>query len=235
MAGKLKYETIEEAAEASGIELNDQTRPFLDTFVKKAGSNAGAKKKALFEELVEIGLTDLDLDKETMDSLKVRGCQHFYAEGDMEALEEFAGRFNLVVNQEDGSIHRAKAKVKPIEERNAGKKEGTVGWITIQMLQDEAYADIPVTEMAEHFADYAAELGYPETKPTTAASIQWYINYCRKTGVEICERVRKTKAAADGTALGAELTLEKALAPRGFKKKAAPVEEASDGELDLDD
>ena len=236
MAGKLKYDTIEEAAEASGIELNELTRPFLDTFVKRAGSNAGAKKKALYDELVELGIDGLELDKETMDSLKVRGCQFYYADGDVEATEAFAARFNLSVDEENGSIHRIKAKVKPIEERNAGKREGTVGWVTIQMLQNDDYSQMAVTEMAEAFAEYAAELGYPEIKPTTPASIQWYINYCRKTDIEICDRARTKKTSADGsTALGAELTLEKALAPRGFKKKeAAPIDEDGDDNLDLD-
>ena len=235
MAGKLKYETIEEAAEASGIELNDQTRPFLDTFVKKA-PGISQKKKTLFDELVALGLEDLVFDKETMDSLKVRGCQHFLAEGEAEAADEFAARFNLSIDQESGSIHRVKARIKPIEERNAGKREGTVGWVTIQLLQDLDHADSTATELADIFVDFAAELGYPDVKATTPASIQWYINYCRKTGVEICERQKKTSAATDGggSVLGAELTLEKALAPRSFKKKETVVEENDEEELDLE-
>lgn len=237
MAKIEKFETIEDAATAMGVELNDQTTPFLETFVKKAGSgvSAGAKKKALFEEVVAMGVEGMELDKETMDSLKVRGCQHLFAEGDGDALDEFAARFNLAVDHETGAVHRVKAKVKPIEERNAGKKEGTVGWLTIQMLQDERFADVPVTDMVDQFSEFAAELGYPDVKPTTAPSIQWYINYCRKTGVEICERKRVARAAAgtEGTTLGAELTLEKALEPRGFKKKPASEETGSD--LNLDD
>ena len=195
MAKIEKFETIEEAATAMGVELNDQTRPFLETFVKKAGGvSAGAKKKALYEEVVAMGVEGLELDKETMDSLKVRGCQHLFALADAEALDEFAARFNLAVDHESGAVHRVKAKVKPIEERNAGKKEGTVGWLTIKMLQDERFADIPVTEMVDQFSAFAEELGYPDVKPTTAPSIQWYINYCRKTDVEICERKRVVRA-----------------------------------------
>ncbi len=229
---KLKYDTIEEAADASGIELNEQTRPFLATFVKKAGgSNAGEKRKLLFQEVEEMGVEGMDADKETMDSLKVRGCQFLYSQGQMEELEAFASRFNLTVDEETGAVHRVKAKVKPIEERNAGSKEGTVGWVTIQMLQNEDYADMPVTELVEHFTDFATELGYPELKPTTAPSIQWYINYCRKKGIEICQRKTANKAATAG-GLGAELTLEKALEPRGFKKKKSEGEAGDDLVLD---
>ncbi len=239
MAKVQKFDTIEEAAAASGIEINDQTRPFLETFVKKAGgSSAGAKKKALFEEVEAMGVEGLELDKETMDSLKVRGCQHLYSQGDFDGLDEFAGRFNLAVDHETGAVHRVKAKVKPIEERNAGKKEGTVGWITIKMLQDERFADMPVTDLVNEFSAYAAELGYPDVKPTTAPSIQWYINYCRKTGVEICERKRAARSQAggdDGPNLGAELTLEKALAPRGFKKTKKADEAETGSDLNLDD
>jgi len=239
MAKIEKFETIEEAASAMGVELNDQTRPFLETFVKKAGGvSAGAKKKALYEEVVAMGVEGLELDKETMDSLKVRGCQHLFAEGDTDGLDSFAARFNLAVDHESGAVHRVKAKVKPIEERNAGKKEGTVGWLTIKMLQDERFADVPVTEMVEQFSAFAEELGYPDVKPTTAPSIQWYINYCRKTDVEICERKRVARAAggsSDGPTLGAELTLEKALEPRGFKKNAAPAETGSDLDLDAEE
>lgn len=230
-----KYDTIEEAAAAAGIEVNDQTRPFLLAAVKKTGAPAGEKKKKLFAEVEAMGIENLDADKETMDSLKVRGCQYLYTQADFDALDEFAGRFNLAVDHETGAVHRVKAKVKPIEERNAGSKEGTVGWVTIQMLQDEAYSEMPVTDMIAHFTDFAAELGYPEMKATTAPSIQWYINYCRKKGIEICDRKRATKAAVNegGQALGAELTLEKALAPKQFKKKAK-VEADEEGDLDLD-
>ena len=236
MAKMQKFDTIEEAAAASGIEINDQTRPFLESFVKKAsnlgGVSAGAKRKALYDEVVAMGIDDLDFEKETMDSLKVRGCQYLFSMGEFDALDEFAGRFNLAVDHETGAVHRVKAKVKPIEERNAGKKEGTIGWLTIQLLQSEEHADLPVSDLVAQFSDFAAELGYPDVKPTTAPSIQWYINYCRKTGVEICERKKVTKAAVEGgQSLGAELTLEKALAPKQFKKKA-PVEETG-ADLDL--
>ena len=237
MAKAQKFETIEEVVAAMGVELNDQTRPFLESFVKKAGGgvSVGAKKKALFEEVEAMGVEGLKLDTETMDSLKVRGCQYLYTMGMLEELDEFANRFNLAVDHESGAVHRVKSKVKPIEERNAGKKEGTVGWLTIKMLQDERFADMPVTEMIEQFVEFAEELGYPDVKKTTAPSIQWYINYCRKTGVEVCERKRVARvstASGDGKTLGAELTLEKALEPRNFKKKAVAD---TGSELNLDD
>ena len=146
MAKAQKFETIEEVVAAMGVELNDQTRPFLESFVKKAGGgvSVGAKKKALFEEVEAMGVEGLKLDTETMDSLKVRGCQYLYTMGMLEELDEFANRFNLAVDHESGAVHRVKSKVKPIEERNAGKKEGG---------SDEEEA--PVEETAEAPAEDA--------------------------------------------------------------------------------
>ena len=231
MAKVTKFETIEAAAEAMGVELNDQTRPFLGTFVikNKDAVNPNARKKALFEKVVALGVEGLELDKETMDSLKLRGCMHLFGEARLEELDQFAAEYNLAVNHETGAVHRLVSPVKPIEQRNAGQREGTVGWVTIQMLQDPEFAGVSVQEIADGFVDYAAALGY-ELKPTTTASIQWYINYCRKKGIEICERKsgRKSKGANE-PGLGAELTLEAALAPRAFKKKAKPAEAPVDG------
>lgn len=231
-----KFETIELAAQAMGVEINDQTRPFLETFViKEKGVSANAKKKALYDEIVAMGVEGLDFDAETMDSLKVRGCAFLYNEGMFDELDAFAARFNLAVDHETGSIHRVKATVKAIEDRNAGGKEGTVGWLTIKMLQDEDYADKSIQELVDGFSEFAANLGYPDVKPTTAPSIQWYVNYCRKKGIEICERKRAARAqkGTGGVALGAELTLEKALAPRGFKKKDGAAADTG-AELNLD-
>lgn len=234
-----KFATIEEVAQQMGVEINDQTRPFLSTFVLKekgAGAEAaGAKKKELFDEAALYGVEIADKDKETVDSLKIRIVGHLYSEGREEELAEFCEKNKLAVNEE-GKIYRVKAAVKPIEERNAGGKEGTIGNLSIKILQAEEYADKSVAELVELFPAFCEEQGYPEqgAKGTTVASLQWYVNYCRKHFIQIVERKRATKAAKveGGKQLGAELTLEKALAPKGFAKKKADA--PADSSLDLD-
>lgn len=235
MAKAPKFDTIEEAAEAMGIpEINDQNKPFLLTFVKKSTNETSSqRKKHLLEEAAGYGLDGLDEAVETVDSLKLRICQFLYNEARFEDLDEFAGRNNLGVDHEDGRVYRIKAAVKPIEQRNAGSKEGTVGYNTIALLQDEEYADLSVAELVEKFSEIN-----PEQK-TTAPSIQWYINYCRKKDIPIVERKRASRAkadadsAGDGKVFGAELTLEKALAPKNFKKKKK-AEDDPEGGLDGD-
>ena len=64
MAKVQKYDTLEEVIAATGIELSEKTRPFLESFVKKAGpsESAGAKKKELLNAAEVFGLTGLDAD-----------------------------------------------------------------------------------------------------------------------------------------------------------------------------
>ena len=237
-----KFATIEEVATQMGVEINDQTRPFLSTFVLKekgvGAEAAGAKKKELFDEAVLYGVEIAEKDKETVDSLKIRIVGHLFSEGRTEELAEFCEKNKLAVDDE-GKIFRVKAAVKPIEERNAGGKAGTIGNLSILILQEEDYADKSVAELVELFPEFCELQGYPEqgAKGTTVASLQWYVNYCRKHFIQIVERKRAAKAAKTegGKQLGAELTLEKALAPKGFAKKkeattAAPAAES----LDLD-
>lgn len=233
-----KFATIEEVAAQMGVEINEQTKPFLSTFVlKEKGAGveaAGAKKKELFDEATLYGVEITEKDKETVDSLKIRIVGHLYSEGREEELAEFCEKNKLAVNEE-GKIYRVKAAIKPIEERNAGGKEGTIGNLSIKILQEEDYADKSVAELVELFPAFCEAQGYAEqgAKGTTVASLQWYVNYCRKHFIQIVERKRATKAAKveGGKQLGAELTLEKALAPKGFAKKKADVADAS---LDLD-
>jgi hypothetical protein len=232
-----KYATIEEVAAAMGVEINEQTKPFLSSFVLKAAAEtAGAKKKELFDEAELYGVVIADKDKETVDSLKIRIVGHLYSEGRAEELAEFLEKNKLAVNEE-GKIYRVKTAVKPIEERNAGGKEGTIGNLSIKILQAEEFADKSVAELVDLFPAFCEEAGYSEqgAKGTTVASLQWYVNYCRKHFIEIVERKRAAKAgkAEGGKQLGAELTLEKALAPKGFAKKKADAAPA-DSSLDLD-
>lgn len=231
-----KFATIEEVAEQMGVAINEQTRPFLTTFVikeKGAGAEAaGAKKKELFDEATLYGVEIADKDKETVDSLKLRIVGHLYSEGREEELNEFCEKNRLAVDDE-GRVYRIKAAVKPIEERNAGGKEGTIGNLSIKILQDESHADKSIAELVDIFPEFCSAQGYPEqgAKGTTVASLQWYVNYCRKHFISVVERKRAAKAVKTegGKQLGAELTLEKALAPKGFAKK-----KVAEGSLDLD-
>lgn len=235
-----KFATIEEVAAQMGVEINEQTKPFLSTFVIKvkgeAGSveTAGAKKKELFAEAEMYGVTIAEADKETVDSLKIRIAGHLFSEGREEELTAFCEKNKLAVD-ENGKLYRVKAAVKPIEERNAGGKAGTIGNLSILILQEEDYADKSVAELVELFPEFCELQGYAEqgAKGTTVASLQWYVNYCRKHFTQIVERKRAAKVAKTegGKQLGAELTLEKALAPKGFAKKKATV---ADESLDLD-
>ena len=238
-----KYATIEEVAEAMCVEITEQTRPFLSTFLLKTKGEgaeaAGNKKKELFASAEMYGVMIEDKEKETVDSLKVRIVGHLYSEGREEELQEFCAQNKLTVD-EDGKIFRVKAAIKPIEERNAGTREGTVGNLSIKLLQDERYADRPISELVDIFPDFCVEQGFPEqgAKGTTSSSLQWYVNYCRKHFIPICERKKVTKTikteGGGSKQLGAELTLEKALAPKGFAKKK--VEAAEGGEsLNLED
>lgn len=239
MAKIEKFATIEEAASALGCEITDKTRAYLQTLVKSAVSeNAGAKKANLLAEAEAFGLTGLDKDKETVDSLKVRIVNFLFANAMQEELDKFAGENNLVVDAE-GKIFRKKAAIKPIEERNAGKTPGSVGALSIAILQDPDYAGKTIAELVELFSEFCEMSGYPGKK-TTPTSLNWYVNYARKHKIEIIERPKtsKAKTAEGGAVLGAELTLEKALAPKGFAKKKTEGKEAgtSDlgGELSLD-
>jgi hypothetical protein len=223
-----KYATIEEVASAMGVEINAQTKPFLSSFVLKekgvGAEIAGAKKKELFAEAELYGVKIAEADKETVDSLKIRIVGHLYSEGREDELGEFLEKNRLAIDGE-GKIYRVKSAVKPIEERNAGGKEGTIGNLSIKILQDEEYADKAISELVFLFPEFCDEQGYSEqgAKGTTVASLQWYVNYCRKHFIEIVERKRVTKTVKgeSGKQLGAELTLEKALAPKGFAKKKA--------------
>lgn len=242
-----KYETIEEVALAMNIEINEMTTPFLKKFVKKSGvEGAGQRKKELLEKAAAYGVVvgeengGFDPEKETVDSLKIRIIQHLLGEVRLEELSEFADSYNLVVDEDTGKIFRKKAAVKKIEDRSAGKTPGSVGALTIAILQDPRYADHSVAELATAFPEFVAEQGY-EPRATTNPSIQWYINYCRIKQIEIIPRKRAAKARVEGgTSVGAELTLDKALAAKGFakKKKAAEdddaVPSAAEGELTLD-
>ena len=227
-----KFDTLEEVAEQMGVEINDQTKPFLMKFVvktkteKEPGEQTTNRKKELFDEAVAFGLELTEKDKETVDSLKVRIVGHLYSEGREEELAEFCEKNKLAVNDE-GRIYRVKAAIKPIEERKAGGREGTIGNLSIKLLQADEYAEMSVPELVEVFNDFCTEQGYPEqgAKGTTTASLQWYVNYCRKHFIEVVERKRSAKGAkvASGKTLGAELTLAKALEPKGFAKKKADV------------
>jgi hypothetical protein len=259
MAKVVKYETIEQVVEATGVELTERTRPFLESFIKKATSeNAGLKKKELMDNAATFGLTGLDEEKENVTTLQIKILTFLFEEGHHEEMKEFAAKHNLFVT-DDGHIHRVKQAVKPIEERNAGVKAGTVGYNTIQVLKDATVASLTASEVA-------TELEKRFNQKTTAPSVQWYINYCHKkveeavksknaylatledgeadaTKVAVFDaaieqftiaarsKANKVKTAEGGVALGAELTLEKAQAPKGFAKKAAAPAVASDTAL----
>lgn len=240
-----KYATIEEVAIVMGIEINDATKPFLNKFVKKAGvEGAGQRKKELLAKAEAYGLAvgeengGFDPEKENVDSLKIRIIQHLLGEARFEELTEFASSYNLVVDTDTGRIFRQKAAVKKIEDRNAGQTPGSVGALSIAILQDERYADMTIAELVTIFPTFAEEqTGEPKT--TTQPALQWYVNYCRKHDIAIIDRKRPTKAKVEGAgSVGAELTLDKALAAKGFAKKkiaeAGAASEASEGELTLD-
>ena len=234
-----KFATLEEAAAAMGIEITPQTTPFISAFViKEKGAPAEStsnRKKELFEEAELFGLAIADKDKETVDSLKLRIVKFLHDEGRDSELEDFCAANKLAVNEE-GKVYRVKAAIKSIEERTAGGRAGTIGNLTILLLQDETYADLSVADLVDEFPKFCEAKGYAEqgAKGTTTASLQWYVNYCRKHFIEIVERKRATKGVKveGGKQLGAELTLEKALAPKGFAKKKA--EAAPADALDLD-
>jgi len=236
MAGKQKYDTIEEVVAATGVELNEKTRPFLESFVKKAAGSkegsdsASAKKKALLEQAVVFGIEGIDASAENVTMLQIKIITFLYDAGRLEEMNTFAAANNLHVTEE-GHIHRVRQAVKPIEERNAGVKEGSVGFNTIQLLKDPEFAKLSAAELAIKQAEIYGQ-------NTTAACIQWYINYCGKKAAaasaagnsdlaeefEICPRQRSTrggKAVEGAVKLGAELTMEKASKPRGFAKKTA--------------
>ena len=232
-----KFASLEEVAAQMGVEINAQTKPFLSTFViKEKGAAAEAttsKKKELLEEAELYGVVIADKDKETVDSIKLRIAGHLFNEERTEELEEFLAKVKLAISEE-GKVYRVKASIKPIEERNAGNREGTIGNLSIKILQDPAYADLSVADLVEEFPAFCDAQGFPElgAKGTTSSSLSWYVNYCRKHFIEVVERKRVVKAVKTegGKQLGAELTLEKALKPRGFQKKAIIAEES----LDLD-
>lgn len=219
MSAKQKFETIEAAAEAMGVEINDKTRPFLESFVKKEKSaSTSEKKKALFEQAELFGVA-VDTEKDNTQALIIKIASHLFSEGMTEELSSFTAEHGIVVTDE-GRIFHKRAGVKPIAERNSGVKEGSVGYNTIQLLKDEDLADKTPAELAEVIEERFGQ-------KTTPASISWYINYCKQKGIEICQRTRtkKTTKVEGGVVLGAELTLEKAYAPKGFKKKVAPAGE----------
>jgi hypothetical protein len=236
MAKQTKYDTIEEVVAATGVELNEKTRPFLESFVKKAAGTPGeasvtssAKKKGLLEQAELFGVKGLDPENENSTMLQVKIITHLFDEGRLEECKEFAAANNLFVT-DTGAIHRVKQAIKPIEQRNAGVKEGSVGYNTIQLLKEDEYAGLTASELAVKQAEVFGQT-------TTAACIQWYINYCHKKkeaalaagNAELADEftiavrqrtARASKAAEGGVVLGAELTLEKASKPRGFQKKA---------------
>lgn len=244
-----KYDTIEEVVAATGIELNDKTRPFLESFVKKAAGtatdSAAAKKKELLEKAQLFGVTGLVPENENNSTILVKTLSFLFEAGRHDEMKEFASANNLYVT-DNGHIHRVRQSVKPIEQRNAGVKEGSVGANTILLLKNETYSGLSAAELAGKLAD---DFG----QTTTPACVQWYINYCNKkkaaaeaelqhaneegldtaaitaeiekfTIVPRQRAARTTKAAEGGITLGAELTLEKAQKPKGFQKKAATAE-----------
>lgn len=227
MAAKQKFETIEAASAEMGVEINEKTRPFLMSFVKKAeGASASQKKTELIEEATRFGVQGIEADKENATTLQIKILTFLFENDRIDEMKTFATKYNLFVT-DDGAIHRVRQAVKPIEQRNAGVKEGSVGYNTIQLLKDPEYSSLTAAELAEK------QLEIYDQK-TTSSCVQWYINYCHKkvealkvlgedpTPYEICERkrtARSNKAAEGGVALGAELTLEKAMKPRGFAKK----------------
>ena len=234
MTGKQKYDTIEEVVAATGVELNEKTRPFLESFVKKVavakGESSTNKKKELLAKAEAFGMSGIKPEEENVSMLLVKIITFLYDEGRTDEMNSFAAENNLHVT-EDGHIHRIRQAVKPIEQRNAGVKEGSVGYNTIQLLKNEEYASLSASELAIKQAEVYGQ-------NTTAACVQWYINYCnkRKAAAEtegnvemaeeftICVRqraARTVKASGGNVALGAELTLEKAMKPRGFAKKKA--------------
>lgn len=247
MAKQTKYDTIEEVVAATGVELNEKTRPFLESFVKKAAGAVGevstsAKKKALLEQAELFGVAGLDPENENATMLQIKIITHLFEEGRLDEMKEFATANNLYVTDE-GHIHRVRQAVKPIEQRNAGVKEGSVGYNTIQLLKDPEYAALTASELALKQAEVYGQ-------NTTAACVQWYINYCNKKkaaaeadgNADLVEEftiaprqraARATKSAEGGVTLGAELTLEKAAKPRGFKKKDKPAAELGE-QMDLE-
>lgn len=225
-----KFDTVEQAAAALGIEVNEQTTPYLKQLIKREkGAAPTGNKPKLIEKAKELGL-ELDFDKETADSLKIRIISTLFGQDRTEEAEIVAAEYKLILDTETGRVYRAKAPVKDISERNAGMTPGSVGALTIAMLQDEAYASMTVAELVDAFPAYAERNGVPG-KVTTIPSVQWYVNYCRKKNIEYIPRPSKARAkGVPGTRFGAELTLDKALAAKAFKKKA---DEAAEGELDL--
>jgi hypothetical protein len=253
MAKSQKYDTIEEVVAATGVELTDKTRPFLESFVKKAAGateSATAKKKDLLDKAVFFGIVGLDADAENVSTILVKIITHLFENGRLDEMKEFATANSLYVT-DDGHIHRIRQAVKPIEQRNAGVKEGSVGYNTILLLKNPEFANLTAAELAGKQAEVYGQ-------NTTAACVQWYINYCNKkklaaeaaalvateagddaglTKAEaeiaahvICVRQRAAKAGKStegGVTLGAELTLEKAQKPKGFQKKAAPADGAA--------
>jgi len=233
MAKQTKYDTIEEVVAATGIELNAKTRPFLESFVKKAATAPGevsvsAKKKALLEQAELFGVKGIDAENENATMLLIKIITFLHEENRTEECKEFATANSLYVTDE-GHIHRIRQSVKPIEQRNAGVKEGSVGYNTIQLLKDPEHSGLTAAELALKQADMYGQ-------STTAACIQWYINYCNKKrdaaaaegNLDLAEEFtiaprtrvsRAVKSAEGGVVLGVELTLEKAAKPRGFQKK----------------
>lgn len=224
-----KFETIEQAAQALGIEVNEQTTPYLKQLVKKVKGEGGiTAKQKLAETAKELGL-ELNLDEENADSLKIRIISFLFGQDRLEEAQLFAHEHRLVLDVDSGRIYRAKSAVKNIAERNAGVTPGSVGALTIAILQDPAYAELDVPGLVAAFPEFAEAAGYPG-KVTTPPSVQWYINYCRTKGISYIPRPSKSKVKSkDGRIVfGAELTLDKALASKAFKKKGTAA--ASVGE-----
>lgn len=243
MAKITKYDTIEEVVAATGVELNDKTRSFLESFVKKvvgATSEAkSAKKQSLLDSAELFGVTGIDAEKENVATLQIKIITHLFENGQAEEMKEFAASQNLFVTDE-GHIHHVRQAVKPIQERNAGVKKDSVGYNTIQLLKDPEYANLTAAELAAKQAEVYGQ-------PTTSACIQWYINYCNKkkaaattpediekfTIVDRKHAARSSKAVEGGIILGAELTMDKATKPKGFAKKAAPAAADLGDEMNL--
>lgn len=229
-----KFETIEQAAAALGIEVNEQTTPYLKQLIKREKGLAVAtgNKPKLIAKAKELGI-ELDYDKETADSLKIRIISFLFGQERTEEAEIVAAEYKLILDTETGRVYRAKTRVKDIAERNAGVTPGSVGAITIAMLQDPDYAEYSVPQLVEAFPEYAEQMGAPG-KTTTPPSVQWYVNYCRKKGISHIPRPSKMKAhGASDTRFGAELTLDKALAAKAFKKKTEPAAGSGEESLDL--
>lgn len=237
-----KFDNLEEAALALGLEVTDENKPLLMLMVRgSVGRGPSKSKEMLLGYAKSIGM-EVVADDETVELLKIK-IAYFLRDSEGEEMEaelaKFLDEHNLVFN-DDGDLYTKKAGVKPITERRSGLKPGTVGYATILLLGDEMYKDASIEDcIAALAAGYSGE-----PVKTTTTSFRWYVTYVQKMLAEnpsvitdafgedytFHPRTRKARVQTESGAtvnVGRKLTVEDALAKREVRRAAAAAATAS--------